>query len=72
MGEIAITFHLSEALVKEATELGLLSSERIEKLLRAEIEAQLEAMANDPAIQREMRAIADEFAVTEDDGLEAL
>jgi hypothetical protein len=72
MGEIAITFHLSEALVKEATELGLLSSERIEKLLRADIEAQLEAMANDPAIQSEMRAIADEFDVTEDDGLETL
>lgn len=72
MSEIAITFHLSEALVKEATELGLLSSERIEKLLWADIESQLTAMANDPAIQGEIRAIADEFDTTEADGLETL
>jgi hypothetical protein len=72
MSGIAITFHLSESLVKEATELGLLSSERIEKLLWADIEAQLAAMANDPAIQREMHAIADEFDTTEADGLETL
>ncbi len=72
MNEIAITFHLSEALVKEATELGLLSSERVEKLLRADIEAQLAAMANDPAIQHEMHVIANEFDITEGDGLESL
>jgi len=34
-----------------------------------DIEAQLEAMANDPEIQREIRAIQEEFAITELDGL---
>ncbi|MCC7448165.1 MAG: hypothetical protein IT324_12170 [Anaerolineae bacterium] len=32
-------------------------------------DAALVMMANDPEIQREMQAIADEFAVTEEDGL---
>jgi hypothetical protein len=36
------------------------------------IERELEEMANDPAIQRELREIEAEFAVTEFDGLEAL
>jgi hypothetical protein len=33
------------------------------------IEAELQAMANDPDIQREMRKIAAEFRVTDGDGL---
>jgi hypothetical protein len=33
-------------------------------------ERELEAMANDPAIQRELREIEAEFAMTESDGLE--
>lgn len=36
------------------------------------IERQLQEMANDPAIQNELREIQAEFAVTEFDGLEAL
>jgi hypothetical protein len=32
---------------------------------------ELEAMANDPAIQRELREIEAQFAVTEFDGLKA-
>ena len=35
-------------------------------------EAQLVAMATDPDIQREIHQIAEEFAVTEADGLEPL
>lgn len=35
-----------------------------------DLEAQLIAMANDPDIQREIRAINEEFAVTDRDGLE--
>jgi hypothetical protein len=34
-------------------------------------ERELEEMANDPAIQREIREIEAEFAMTESDGLEA-
>jgi len=34
--------------------------------------AELVEMASDPAIQRELREIAAEFAMTESDGLEAL
>jgi hypothetical protein len=36
----------------------------------SEIEAELEEMANDPDIQRELAAIEIEFAVTSMDGLE--
>lgn len=64
---IEITIRLPEALVKQATELGILSSEHIEKLIRADIETQLASMANDPDIQREMRQIETEFIVTERD-----
>jgi hypothetical protein len=48
---------------------ALLSSEHIERLLRADIQAQLPAMANDPDIQRETEQIAAEFSDTESDEL---
>jgi len=70
MSEIEITIRLPEALVKEATVLGMLSSEHIEMLLRADIQAQLVAMAADPDIQREVGQIEVEFSVTESDGLD--
>jgi len=70
MNDIEITIRLPEALVKEASVLGVLSSEHIEMLLRADIQAQLAAMANDPDIQREMAQIASEFSTTELDGLD--
>ncbi len=72
MSDVEITIRLSEELVKEADELGLLSSKHIELLLRIDIQAQLEAMANDPEIQREIRQIEAEFRSTELDGLEGL
>jgi hypothetical protein len=37
---------------------------------KTNIGAQLTAMANDPEIQNELQMIAEEFAVTEGDGLE--
>ncbi len=69
MSDIEITIRLPEGLVKEASVLGILSSEHIESLLRADIQAQLAAMASDPDIQREIAAIQAEFSVTEADGL---
>jgi hypothetical protein len=69
MSNVEITIKLPEALVKEATALGVLSSEHIEMLLRADIQAQLTAMANDPDIQREIAQIDTEFSSTEFDGL---
>jgi hypothetical protein len=71
MSDVEITIRLPEALAKEAEVLGVLSSEHIEMLLRADIQAQLAAMANDPEIQREIKQIEAEFSVTEADGLEA-
>jgi hypothetical protein len=70
MSDIEITIRLPEALVKEATVLGILSSEHIEMLLRADIQAQLAAMADDPDIQSEIRQIEAEFKVTESDRLD--
>jgi hypothetical protein len=70
MREIEITIHLPEALVKEANSLGILSSEHIEALIRADIQAQLAAMANDPDIQWENAAISNEFRMADGDGLE--
>lgn len=69
MSDVAVTIHLPEDLFKMASELGVLSSEHIEMLLRADIQAQLMEMASDPQIQDELREIADEFAFTEQDGL---
>lgn len=69
MGEVVITIRLPEDLFKVASELGVLSSEHIEMLLRADIQAQLMEMASDPQVQDELREIADEFALTEQDGL---
>jgi hypothetical protein len=66
---IEITIRLPGALVKQATELGILSSEHIERLIRADIETQLANMANDPDIQHELRHLEDEFSITESDGL---
>lgn len=67
--DIEITLRLPEGLVKEATDLGILSSEHIESLLCADIQAQLASMANDPAIQRELYQIDAEFRITETDGM---
>jgi hypothetical protein len=56
----------------------LLLIERVAKRIREEmakqhaLEKQLAAMAADPEIQRELRKIDEEFAVTESDGLESL
>ncbi len=69
MGEVVITIRLPDDLFKVASELGVLSSEHIEMLLRADIQAQLMEMASDPQVQHELREIADEFALTEQDGL---
>ena len=70
MLDVEITIRLPETLFKQASELGILSSEHIEMLIRADIQAQLAAMANDPDIQREIAQIASEFSVTEFDGLD--
>ena len=70
MSDIEITIRLPETLVKEATALGVLSSEHIELLLRADIQAQLAAMATDADIRREIDQIASEFSITESDGLD--
>ena len=69
MSDVEIAIRLPQDLVKAATELGILSSEHIEMLLRADIQTQLAAMANDPDIRREVEQIAAEFSVTESDGL---
>jgi hypothetical protein len=67
-----IIIHLPETLAKEAAVLGLLTNARMETLLRAEIQAQLRAMAEDSAILREIQQIDAEFRSTETDGLAAL
>jgi hypothetical protein len=67
---IAITLELPEDLVKEATSLGIFSSQHIELLIRADIQAQLIAMAQDADIQRELSEIETAFLVTEADGLD--
>jgi hypothetical protein len=67
---VEITIRLPEDLVKEANGLGILSSEHIAMLIRADIQAQLSAMANDTQIQNELRQIAAEFSTTERDGLD--
>ncbi|MDZ4766410.1 MAG: hypothetical protein SGI73_17865 [Chloroflexota bacterium] len=72
MHEIEITIRLPESLAKEAAILGMLSNEHIEQLLRADIQTQLLAMANDPDIQPEIKQIDAEFIVTETDGLPPL
>jgi len=69
MSDIEITIHLPEDLVQVAAELGALTSAHIEMLLRADIQAQLALMAADPEIQAQIREIADEFMLTEEDGL---
>jgi len=69
MSDVEIAIRLPQDLVKVATELGILSSEHIEMLLRADIQTQLAAMANDPDIRRKVEQIAAEFSVTESDGL---
>jgi hypothetical protein len=70
MSDIEITIRLPEALIKEATELGVLSSEHIEMLLRADIQEKLAVMATDPDVRREIAQIDAEFSITEADGLE--
>lgn len=60
---------LPDRLVKEATALGVLSSEHIEMLLCADILAQLAAMANDPNIKRLITQIEAKFSTTEADEL---
>ncbi len=70
MSNVEITIRLPEALVKEASSLGVLSSTHIEALLCADIQAQLLAMANDPDMRREMEQIEVEFGVATLDGLD--
>lgn len=70
MNLVEITFHLPEALAKQATQMGILTDEHITQLLSAEIEAQLILMASDSDIQRELAQMDDEFRVTEWDGLD--
>lgn len=66
---VEITLHLPADLAKQATRMGMLTDEHIAQLLRAEIESQLALMAADPALQRELAQINDEFSNTEWDGL---
>ena len=49
-------------------------AQRLREFIRNQraFEAQLGAMASDPDIQRELHQIAEEFAVTESDGLDTL
>jgi hypothetical protein len=61
MPDVEITIRLPEALVKQATELGILSSEHIERLLRADIQAQLTGIAHDSERPHELREIDKEF-----------
>jgi len=70
MSDIEVIFSLPEALVKEATALGILTNAHLEVLLRADIQAQLVAMASDPAIRREIADIQADFAGTDYDGLD--
>lgn len=70
MNVVEITVHLPETLAKQASQMGMLTDERITQLLRAEIEAQLAQMAHDPDMQRELASINDEFQTTEWDGLD--
>jgi hypothetical protein len=70
MNFVEITFHLPEALAKQATQMGILTDEHITHLLSAEIEAQLAMMASDPDIQRELAQIDEEFRIAEWDGLD--
>ena len=72
MPTIEFTIHLPETLAKEALELGILSDEHIEKLIREDIQAQLANMANDPQIQHEIRQIDAEFGPMEGDGLDRM
>ncbi len=72
MSDVQITITIPEELAREANALGMLSSEHIATLIRADIQSQLAAMAKDPDIQREMRHIDTEFSVTESDGLDQL
>lgn len=73
----------SSSLQSIEKELPLLSQKELLRLIehlaklqkemwREEWEASLEAMANDPQIQAENRRIAEEFAVTDADGLGGL
>jgi hypothetical protein len=70
MSDIEVTIKLPEELVRQATALGVLSSEHIETLIRTDIQAQLAAMANAPDIQREITQIDTDFRVTEANGLD--
>ena len=48
-------------------------AQHLRKEQRREVfRASMEAMANDPEIQAENRRIAEEFSITEEDGLEGL
>lgn len=47
-------------------------STKLPQLTDAYVQAQIMAMANDPAIQAELKAINEEFTVAESDGLQRL
>ncbi|MEW6756386.1 MAG: hypothetical protein AB1505_36250 [Candidatus Latescibacterota bacterium] len=75
MTERSVLSQLEETIVRLPLGDQLLLIERLSKHIRGSISPsvlfgpQLEAMAADPEIQTELDAIADEFSVTEGDGL---
>jgi hypothetical protein len=71
MHDVEVTIKLPEALVKQATALGMLADEQIAALIRTAIQTQLAAMAKDANIQREISEIEADFRTTEFDGLDA-
>ena len=75
MNEPSVLSELEETIVRLPLRDQLLLIERLSQHIRGSISpsgrfgAELEAMAADPEIQTELDAIADEFSVTEGDGL---
>jgi hypothetical protein len=60
MTEVEITVRLPESLVKDAEAFGLLSSEHVERLLRAEIQAQVAESRNTSEL-RQLRSNIEEW-----------
>lgn len=81
MSDVEITIKLPKELAQEARTLDLLSDAKIAELLQAEVDRfkherapsdtsnQLEDMASDPEIKRELSAIEHEFSAANFDGL---
>ena len=78
MSSVALTEierRLDELSLDEQVRLLERLATRVRQLTTAKndgVDAELAAMAADPDIQRELRAIEEEFRVTEADGLETL